>query len=300
VSAVICTEGLTKYYGKTLGVADLNLEVKKGEVFGYLGPNGAGKTTTIRTLLDFIHPTRGRATIFGLDTHRDGVKIKKQVGYLPGELELYKNIKGGEFLRHFAYLRGGVDWKYVQELAERLDFDMSKPIRSLSSGNKHKAGLIQALMHKPELLILDEPTVGLDPLMQQEFYRIANEAKKQGQTLFISSHILPEVERICDRVGFIRRGKLIKVEEVLDLKEHAFRQIEIHFANPVSKEEFENLSVVKDVRVEDSVLRFTVAGPLDAVVKTAAKFEVINIISHEPNLEDIFLTYYGGDENAAS
>ncbi len=297
---VIRTEGLTKYYGKTLGITDLNLEVKKGEVFGCLGPNGAGKTTTIRMLLDFIHPTRGKATIFGLDTHKDNVKIKRCVGYLPGELELYKNLKGGEFLRHFAYLRGGVDWKHVQELAERLDFDMSKPIRSLSSGNKHKVGLIQAFMHKPELLILDEPTVGLDPLMQQEFYQMVHEAKEQGQTLFISSHILPEVERICDRVGFIRRGKLIEVEDVSDLKKHAFRQIEIHFAGSVPKEEFENLSVVRDVMVEDSVLRFTVAGPLDAVIKAAAKFEVVNVISHEPNLEDIFLTYYGGDENAAS
>jgi len=300
LDAVIRAEGLTKYYGKTLGITDLDLEIKRGEVFGYLGPNGAGKTTTIRMLLDFIHPTRGRATIFGLDTHKNNVKIKRRVGYLPGELELYKNLKGEEFLRHFAYLRGGVDWKYVRELAERLDFDMARPIRALSSGNKHKVGLIQALMHKPELLILDEPTVGLDPLMQQEFYRMMHEAKEQGQTLFISSHILPEVERICDRVGFIRHGKLIEVEDVSDLKKHAFRQIEIYFAGPVPKEEFENLSVVKDVTVEDSILRFTVAGHLDAVVKTAAKFEVVNVISHEPNLEDIFLTYYGGDENAAS
>jgi len=300
MNAVIRTEGLTKYYGKTLGVADLDLQVEKGEIFGYLGPNGAGKTTTIRTLLDFIHPTKGKATIFGLDTRKDSVRIKRRIGYLPGELELYKKLSGSELLLHFASLRGGVDWRNVEQLAERLDFDMSKPVRSLSSGNKHKLGLIQAFMHKPDLLILDEPTTGLDPLMQQEFYRIMLEAKEAGQTVFLSSHILPEVERVCDRVGFIRHGRLIDIEDVSDLHEHAFRQIEIHFAKPVPKEEFQNLSGVRDVIAEDSVLRCTVAGSLDAVIKTAAKFEVVNVISHEPNLEDIFLAYYGGDNNAAA
>lgn len=294
INEVIRTEGLTKYYGKTLGVADLNLEIQKGEIFGYLGPNGAGKTTTIRTLLDFIHPTRGNATIFGLDTRKDNVKIKKRVGYLPGELELYENLKGSEFLQYFSNLRRNVDWKYIDELAERLDFDPSKPIRAFSSGNKHKLGLIQAFMHKPELLILDEPTVGLDPLMQQEFYRMALEAKAAGQTIFLSSHILPEVERICDRVGFIRKGRIIDVEEVSDLKAYAFRQLEIRFGQSVPKDAFTNLTGVRDVMVEDNILRCTVAGSLDAVIKAAAKFEVVNVISHEPDLEEIFLAYYGG------
>ncbi len=296
---VIRTEGLTKYYGKTLGVGDLDLEVERGEVFGYLGPNGAGKTTTIRTLLDFIRPTKGKATIFGLDAHKDSVKIRRRIGYVPGELELYKKLKGSELLLHFASLRGGVDWKHVEKLAQRLDFDMSKPVRSLSSGNKHKLGLVQAFMHRPDLLILDEPTAGLDPLMQQEFYRMIREVKDAEQTVFLSSHILPEVEHICDRVGFIRNGKLIEIEDVADLKAHAFRQIEIHFAEPVPKEEFENLSGVQNVIVEDSILRCKAAGSLDAVIKAAAKHEVVNVISHEPNLEDIFLAYYGGHNNAA-
>jgi len=298
--ALIVTKGLTKYYGKNIGIVDLDLEVKKGEIYGFLGPNGAGKTTTIRTLLDFIRPTKGTAAIFGLDARKDNVRIKNRIGYLPGELELYKKLNGSELLRHFSNLRGNVDWRHVKNLAERLDFDMSKPARSLSSGNKHKLGLIQAFMHKPDLLILDEPTVGLDPLMQQEFYELVLEAQEEGQTAFISSHILPEVERICDRVAFIRKGKLIDVKEISDLKAQAFRQIEITFAQAVPKDEFSNLAGVQDVVVEDTVLRCTVAGSLDAVIKAAARFEVVNLISHEPNLEDIFLTYYGGEQSAAS
>jgi ABC-2 type transport system ATP-binding protein len=298
--AVIRTKGLTKYYGKVVGVDNLDLEVEEGEIYGFLGPNGAGKTTTIRVLLDFIHPSKGRADIFGLDTRKDSVKIKRRVGYLPGELELYKNMKGSEFLRHFSYLRGGVDWGYVQDLAGRLDYDMAKPVKSLSSGNKHKLGLIQAFMHKPDLLILDEPTTGLDPLMQQEFNQMLVEAQEAGQTTFISSHILPEVERICDRVGFIRRGRLIDVREISDLKERALRQIEIIFADSVKKEEFSALPGIKNVGVKGNVLTCTVAGPLDSVIKTAAKFEVVDVISREPNLEDLFLTYYGGEQDAAS
>ena len=298
--ALIVTKGLTKYYGKNIGIVDLDLEVKKGEIYGFLGPNGAGKTTTIRTLLDFIRPTKGTAAIFGLDARKDNVRIKNRIGYLPGELELYKKLNGSELLRHFSNLRGNVDWRHVKNLAERLDFDMSKPARSLSSGNKHKLGLIQAFMHKPDLLILDEPTVGLDPLMQQEFYELVLEAQEEGQTAFISSHILPEVERICDRVAFIRKGKLIDVKEISDLKAQAFRQIEITFAQAVPKDEFSNLAGVQDVVVEDTVLRCTVAGSLDAVIKAAARFEVVNLISHEPNLEDIFLNYYGGEQSAAS
>lgn len=297
---IIATDGLTKYYGKNVGVVDLDLEVKQGEIYGFLGPNGAGKTTAIRTLLDFIRPTRGTATIFGLDTRKNSVQIKKRVGYLPGELELYKKLNGSELLRHFSNLRGNVDWRHVVNLAERLDFDMSKPVHSLSSGNKHKLGLIQVFMHQPELVILDEPTVGLDPLMQQEFYEMILEAKKEGQTAFISSHILPEVERICDRVAFIRKGKLIDIKEISALKAQALKYIEITFAQPVPKDEFSNLSGIQNVVMKDTVLRCTVAGSFDTFIKALARFEVVNMISEEPNLEDIFLTYYGGEQSAAS
>ena len=299
-NTVIHTKDMTKFYGRQRGVLDVSIEVRPGEVFGYLGPNGAGKTTTIRTLLDFIRPTRGRATIFGLDTRRHSCEIRRRVGYVPGELALYENLTGAELLRYAAYLRGSVEWKFVEELAARLECELSRPIRSLSHGNKQKVGLIQAFMHRPELLILDEPTLGLDPLMQQEFYRLIAEVKSEGRTVFLSSHILPEVERVCDRVGIIREERVVAVEKVEELKARALRRLEIHFAAPVPQEPFAGAAGVRDVTVEDSVLRCTVVGSLDALVKAAAQFEVVNVISHEPSLEEIFLAYYGGGENHAA
>ena len=297
---VINTESLTKFYGKQRGVLDVSLAVQRGEVFGYLGPNGAGKTTTIRMLLDFIRPTSGRATILGLDMHRNSRQIRERIGYLPGELALYEKLTGAQLLRYVSYLRGGMDWHYAEDLALRLDYDLSQRISSLSHGNKQKLGLIQAFMHQPELLILDEPTIGLDPLMQQEFYRLIAEVKGEGRTVFLSSHIMPEVERVCDRVGIIREGRLVTVEDVEVLKGRVLRRLEIHFATPVPQEKFAGIAGVRDVTVHDSVLRCTVIGALDALVKTAAQFEVLNIISHEPSMEEVFLAYYsGGDDNAA-
>jgi ABC-2 type transport system ATP-binding protein len=297
--AVIFTDGLTKLYGNNRGIIAINLDVKKGEVFGYLGPNGAGKTTTIRILLDFIRATRGQATILGLDVRRDSIEVRRHIGYLPGELELYKNLTGEEYLHYQGHLRKNVDWQYVEQLAKRLDSDLSQRIGTLSHGNKQKIGLIQALMNKPQLLILDEPTSGLDPLVQQEFYRLIGEIKAEGRTVFFSSHIMPEVERVCDRVAIIREGKLITIEDVDVLKARALRHLEIHFAAPVPPEKFANLEGVKDVIVENNTLRCTVTGTLDAFVKTAAKFEVINLVSREPNLEEIFLTYYSDRGNSA-
>ncbi len=297
---VIHTENLTKFYGRQRGVLGLNLEVRRGEVFGYLGPNGAGKTTTIRTLLDFIRPTRGHATIFGLDTRKNSGEIRQRVGHLPGELALYENLTGAELLRYVGHLRGGAERKSVEQLAARLDSDLSRPIRSLSHGSRQKIGLIQALMHKPELLVLDEPTLGLDPLVQQEFYRLLAEIKAEGRTVFLSSHILPEVERICDRVGIIREGRLITVDDVATLKSRALRRLEIHFATAVPQEAFARVAGVRDLTVENSVLRCTVMGSLDALIKAAAQFEVVNVISHEPSLEEIFLAYYSGGESHAA
>lgn len=296
---VIRTEGLTKFYGRQRGVIDVNMEVQRGEVFGYLGPNGAGKTTTIRLLLDFIRPTRGRATIFDLDTRRHSREIRQRIGHLPGELALYENLTAAELLRYVGHLREGVEWGFVEELAARLECNLSQSIRSLSHGNKQKIGVIQAFMHKPELFILDEPTIGLDPLMQQEFYRLIAEVKAEGRTVFLSSHILPEVERVCDRVGIIREGRLIAVENVAALKARALRRLEIRFAAPVPQEAFASLAGVRDVTVENSVLHCTVVGSLDALIKAAAQFEVVNVISHEPSLEEIFLAYYSGGEGHA-
>jgi len=297
---VIHTEGLTKSYGKQRGILDIDLNIKRGEVFGYLGPNGAGKTTTIRTLLHFLFPTRGRATIFGLNIVQKSLEIRRRIGYLPGELEVYDNLTGAELLDFLSHLRGGVDWQYVHELATRFDYDLSQKIKTLSHGNRQKVGLIQAFMNKPELLILDEPTIGLDPLMQQEFYRIIGEVKAEGKTVFLSSHIMPEVERICDRVAIIREGCLIAVEDVDALKARAIRRLEIHFATPVSSEHFSNIASVRDVQVNDSILTCSVTGELDALIKAAAQYQVINVISHEPSMEEIFLAYYNqGDSGVA-
>ena len=298
-NAIIHTSGLTKYYGKQRGMVDISLDVRRGEVFGYLGPNGAGKTTTIRTLLNLIRPTRGIATIFGMDIQRKGLEVRRHTGYLPGELKLYDNLTGAEMLRYLGHLSGGVDWARVENLATRLDCDLLPPIRSLSHGNRQKIGLIQAFMNTPDLLILDEPTIGLDPLMQQEFYRLVSETKAQGRTVFLSSHIMPEVEHICDRVAIIREGRLVTVEDIDNLKARSIRRLEIHFAGPVSQEKFTEISGVKDVSVHDSVLTCTVVGELDALVKAASQARVVNIISHEPSLEEIFLDYYNEEESIA-
>ena len=296
-NTVIDTAKLTKYYGKQLGIEDVDLEVKRGEVFGYLGPNGAGKTTTIRTLLDFIRPTCGSATVFGLDVRQSSVDIHRRVGYLNGELALYNNMTGEDLLKYLGNLRGSLDWKYVRELAARFQCDLPRRIQGLSMGNKQKLGLLQAFMHKPDLLILDEPTNGLDPLMQHEFYDLLTETKKEGRTIFLSSHILPEVEKVCDRVGIIRQGKLVTVETIEALKSHSVRQLEIHFARAIPKEKFSNVPGIRDILVQDKLLTCNVVGSLDALVKAAAQFEVINIISHEPSLEDIFMTYYNEGKN---
>ncbi len=291
-------EKLTKFYGRTRGVVDLDLEVRRGEVFGYLGPNGAGKTTTIRLLLDLIRPTRGRAEVLGLDSRRDGVAIRGRIGYLPGELALYDRMTGGELLRYLANLRGGADWGYVESLAERLQCDLSARIKSLSKGNKQKIGLIQAFIHHPELLVLDEPTSGLDPLMQHEFHRLVREMTEEGTTFFISSHNLPEVERISDRVGIVREGTLVAVDDVDSLKRKALRRLEIHFASPVPREAFAGIAGVRDLAVDGVTLRCTVAGSVDALIKAAARFEVLNVVSPEVSLEEIFIDYYHGEGRA--
>lgn len=298
-NTVIFTEDLTKYYGTVRGIEGVELHVGQGEVFGLLGPNGAGKTTMIRTLLDFIRPTRGRASIFGLDVRQHSREVRRRVDYLPGDIILYERMTGKELLAYLANLRGKMDWRFVEELAERLQCNLHRQIRSLSKGNRQKIGLIQAFMNRPELIIMDEPSSGLDPLMQQEFYRMIEEVKSDGRTVLISSHIMPEVERTCDRVGIIRNGELIAVEEVSTLKERALHQLEFHLAAPVRKEVFSNLPGIRDVTVEDNLLRCLVMGKPDALIKAVAQFEVLKVFSHEPNLEEIFLSYYSeGEEDA--
>ena len=232
----IQAEGLTKHYGDVRALVDLDLDVYSGEVFGFLGPNGAGKTTMIRTILDEIRPTAGTALILGMDSHESSVEIRNHIGYVPGDLTMYPNLTGKDTLTYFANLRGGVDWGHVDTLAERLDADLTKKIGDLSTGNRQKVGLIQAFMNEPEVLIMDEPSTGLDPLVQREFQSMMREAVAGGSTVFLSSHTLSEVQRVADRVGIIREGKLVVVETVADLRSKAIRRVARQIAMALSKE----------------------------------------------------------------
>ncbi len=295
----IILNDLTKYYGPVRGIDGLDLEVHEGEVFGFLGPNGAGKSTTISTMLDFIRPTKGTAMVLGLDSRTDSVAIHRQVGYLPGELSMYEKMTGRELLGYLAALRGVDATTEISSLAERFDLDLDRKIRAYSSGNRQKVGLVQAFMHRPRLLILDEPTNGLDPIVQQEFYALLREVSDAGNTVFLSSHILPEVERITDRAAIIRRGKLMVVAEIEELKQQAQRRLEITFTTPVDVALFRRLDTVRDASVTDRTLTVTVAGSVDPVVKAAAAYEVESIISHDGDLESAFLAYYAEDDDAA-
>ena len=297
---VIETRALTKTYGKSRGIENVNLRVQRGEIFGFLGPNGAGKTTTLRTLLDIIHPTRGAASVLGLDPRKDGQGLRRRMGYLPGELALYPNLTGREILEYSSHLRDGVPQAEIDRLAKLLEIDLSRPVRSYSHGNRQKVGLILALMHKPELVILDEPTNGLDPLIQQVFYELMEEVRKDGRTVFFSSHILPEVERLCDRVGILREGKLVAVETVAGVKQKAIRRIDFIFEGPVSADTFRSIPGVTEVRGTGSTLSMVVQGDLDSLIKIIARYPLRNIVTYEPNLEEFFLAFYreGGSHAA--
>jgi ABC-2 type transport system ATP-binding protein len=300
MSDVVVVEHLTKSYGKRRGVIDLSFTITAGEVFGYLGPNGAGKTTTIRTLMDFLRPTAGRVSVFELDSRAGAIDIHRRTGYLPGEFGLYGRFTALDYLMFLASLRGGIARARIQTLAGRLGLDLSVRMHALSHGNKQKVGLVQAFMHEPELMILDEPTQGLDPLVQQEFYALLHEARDAGRTVLLSSHVMPEVERVCDRVGIIRDGRLAAIEDIGELKAKAFRMLEVRLAQPVPASEYETIPGVRDVVVTSNHVHFTVTGPLDPVIKALARFEVEDLVSHEPSLEDVFLAFYGQDESDAA
>jgi ABC-2 type transport system ATP-binding protein len=293
MTAIIRTENLTKTYGAHRGITDVDLEVQQGEVFGFLGPNGAGKTTTIRTLLDLIRPTSGRAFVFDIETTADPVAIHRRVGYLPGEFGLYDKLTGGETIEYFANLRGGVDPDYVRSLVDRLDLDPSRRFREYSKGNKQKVGLVVALQHRPDLLILDEPTSGLDPLVQQAFFDVVTEARSEGRTVFLSSHVISEVDRSCDRVAIIRDGRLVQIGTVDSLRDLSHHDVTLRFAAPVPVESFAGLDGVTDVTAEDQVLRMIVTGPIGPVVREASKHDLLDFESREPSLEETFLKQYG-------
>src|SRR5690242_11007641 len=301
MAAIIEVEKLSKSYGSKRGIADVTFDVGEGEVFGFLGPNGAGKTTTIRVLMALLRADSGAARIAGLDCWKDSVQIKRQIGYVPGEPSLDPNLTGGQILEYFANLRGGVDRAYLKQLIERFALDTSRKFRQYSTGNKRKVVLIQAFMHRPKVLVLDEPTSGLDPLNQQEFDGMVREASDEGRTVFLSSHVLSEVEKTCSRVGIIREGRLVKVGGVHELTDIKRYEITIVFAEPVPVESFARLDGVASAESLDSGngVRLAMQGSADAVIKAAAQHPVVSLTSYEPSLEDVFLRYYEPAKEAA-
>lgn len=300
-SPAIFTTGLTKHYGDFPAVVDLDLQVERGEVFGFLGPNGAGKSTTIRTILDLIRPTAGSASILGFDSHTDAVEIRRHIGYLPSDLALYPNLTGKDTLTYFANLRGGVDWDHVNALAERLGADLGRKVGELSSGNRQKVGLIQAFMNRPQLIIMDEPSTGLDPLVQQEFQDMMREVAADGRSVFLSSHTLSEVQRAADRVGIIREGRLIDVEGVHDLRSKAIRRVELVFDAPVTAQEFEAVAGVRDAQLRGNSITVSFDGAMEELLAVAtSRHHLVDIDSEEADLEEIFLAYYRTDGPAHS
>jgi ABC-2 type transport system ATP-binding protein len=295
--AAISLTGVTKNYGRARGIVDVDLSVGEGEVFGYLGPNGAGKTTTIRLLLDLIRPTTGTVQVLGHSPKEP--KLRHQIGYLAGELDLYDKLTGTELLTYFDHLRGNGTLPYAHEIAERLKLDLTRPIGKLSKGNKQKVGVVQALMHKPKLLVLDEPTSGLDPLVQEEFYAMAAEHCANGGTVFLSSHVLSEVERIANRVGIIREGKIVEVATLAELRAKAVREFEVSFDEDVSVDEFAAMPNLTDVRMHGRILSCRVTGSVDPFIKVVAAHKVANFISQGADLEALFLAYYRGDNSAS-
>jgi ABC-2 type transport system ATP-binding protein len=294
--AAIKTDGLTKHYGEVEALIDLTVTVDQGEVFGFLGPNGAGKTTTIRTILDEIRPTAGRAWILGMDCHSQSVEIRHHLGYLPADLALYPNMTARSLLTYFANLRGGVDWTYVEELAERLDSDLDRRLEDLSSGNRQKVGLVQAFMNRPKLLVMDEPSAGLDPIMQRELQTMMREVAAEGRTVFLSSHALGEVQRVADRVGIIRAGRLVALETVADLRAKALRRIEFTFERPPDASMFDGVPGVRDISADNRHLVVSFDGTMQALLAALHDGNrLIDISTEEADLDEIFLTYYRGD-----
>ncbi|MBN1630040.1 MAG: ABC transporter ATP-binding protein [Thermoleophilia bacterium] len=292
MTSAIITEGLTKRYGCRPGIEQLDLEVLPGEVFGFIGPNGAGKTTTIRLLLDLLHPTGGRATLLGLDAHRESVTLRRSVGYLPGEFGLDVRMTGRQLLQYFATLRGMSDLGAAPGLAERLDLDLDLPMGRMSRGNRQKIGLVQALFHRPALLVLDEPTTGLDPLVQDTFLQILREARDEGRTVFLSSHVLSEVERICDRVGIVRASRLAALETTESLLEKRRKRVVLVFDAPVDAAAFAQLPGATDVHAEGNVISLRLNDGIDAVIKLAAQHALLDLQVEHPSLDQVFLGYY--------
>jgi len=288
--SVIEIKNLTKNYGKARGVNNVSLNVEQGEIFGFIGPNGAGKSTTIRTLLGLIHPTSGSASIFGKSCS-ESPEVRKEVGYLPSEVFYYDNMRVIDLLKYSASFYKKDCTQRINELAEAMDLDLKKKIDDLSFGNKKKVGIVQGLLHEPKLIILDEPTSGLDPLMQQKFFELIGEENKKGATVFFSSHILGEVQKMCSRVAFIKDGKIIKLEKMSTLQENNYKRISIEGKAAINKEYF-NLSGISNLEIKGNVAEFIYKGNINSVLKKISEIELRNISIEEPDLEEIFMHYY--------
>lgn len=298
----IRTQGLVKYYGDFQALYGVDLEVRRGEIFGFLGPNGAGKTTTIRCLLDLIHRNGGDVKVLGIDPKDDPVAVQKRVGYIPGELHLDNNLTSISLLRFFNSLRGNsADWNYINHLADRISLDIKRPIRNLSHGNKQKVGIVQALMHKPELIIMDEPTQGLDPFVQQEVLKMLKETKAAGATVFFSSHIMSEVEAVADRVGIIRQGRIVEVADPNTLGARSLRRARVRFKNREVDSAW--LGKVPGVRIlskgNGMEVRLEVEGEMDVLIKALANYPVSDFETERPSLEEIFLAYYEDEQGGS-
>lgn len=293
MAPVIRTTGLSKSYRGRPALAELDLEVPSGVVFGYLGPNGAGKTTTIRLLAGLLRPSAGSATVFGLDTVRDREEVQRRIGYLPGEFVAYRDLTAEQYLRYLANLRGGVDPSSADRLAKRLDLDLADRIGAMSHGTRQKVGIAQAFLHDPDVLILDEPTAGLDPLVQREFLALVREARLAGRTVFLSSHVLSEVEAVADMVGILRQGHLVEIQSVARLKAQALRRIDLGFEEPPPADVLRGVPGVRDVHPNGPGVQVVVEGSPADLLTVAAPYRISSITTHEPDLEEIFLRYYG-------
>ena len=292
MSSVIVTRDLTKFYGKTIGVRDLNLDVTEGEIFGFLGPNGAGKTTTIRALLNLIRPSSGSASVFGLDSCADYVAIHRRLGYIPGDAAFYNGMTGKEFIDLMGSFRGTNNKKRLNELLERFELDLHRQTSAYSRGMKQKLALLQAFMSDPELLILDEPTLGLDPLMQHSFNDLLVEEQQRGKTIFLSSHLLPEVERVCDRVGIIRAGELVAVEEVDNLKRKRVRHIDLFLSRELTKEEL-RIPGTEILEISGKMVKLKFSGKTPELLRQLCSLPLEDVVFPEASLEDTFMEYYG-------
>ncbi|CAM4071465.1 ATP-binding cassette domain-containing protein [Mesobacillus thioparans] len=292
---VIEINNLTKMYGKARGIEDVSFNVEEGEIFGFIGPNGAGKSTTIRTLLSLIYPTSGSATIFGKDIITGAPEIKKEIGYLPSEVFYYDNMKVMDLLKYSASFYQKDCTKRIKELADIMELDLTKKIDDLSLGNKKKVGIVQGLLHEPKLIILDEPTSGLDPLMQQKFFDLLEKENKKGATILFSSHILSEVQRLCDRVAIIKDGRIVTVEKISTLKENTYKKFKIETSTAINKELF-NIEGVNQLQQDGHIISFLFRGNLNSIMKKIAEIEIANLWIEEPDLEEIFMHYYEKEE----